>query len=74
MTDLENHQRGWVHGKNHLPACKVYLDGTLIKNVVSANRKKGRIKVAYEPLRVDKHGKRVLTHTLRGHVQIEVRP
>ena len=49
---------------------KVLLDGKEIGNVVYANTKKGIVRVHPEPLKLDKHRKRVIEKTLRGKVEV----
>ena len=48
----------------------VTLNGKIVSNVTYADTKRGIVRVARWPLRIDKHKKRVLTRTLRGEVAV----
>ncbi len=50
---------------------KVFLNGVLVRYVFYCNLKKGIIRRYKNPWQFDKHRKRMLTETLRGHVTIE---
>lgn len=71
LRNVERKQRGWIHGGD-VPRVEVLLNGQRVMQVMSIHRKTGRIRVAVQPLRPDKTGKRVMTRTERGAV--EARP
>lgn len=48
----------------------VFLNGTLLKHVIYADTKRGIVRVVDNPPNIDKHNKRVLSHTLRGAVEV----
>lgn len=48
----------------------VYLNGKLVRRVVYANTKKGKVRVCDEPLKLDKYRKRILIRTKRGRVEV----
>lgn len=48
----------------------VFLNGKEIDGVVYADTKRGIVRVCRHPLKLDKHHKRVLTRTIRGHVEV----
>ena len=48
----------------------VFVDGLKIDRVMYADTKRGIVRVTHSPIRLDKHRKRVLTKTLRGHVEV----
>lgn len=48
----------------------VYLNGKLVRRVVYANTKKGKVRVCDEPLKLDKYCKRILIRTKRGRVEV----
>lgn len=47
-----------------------YLNGNLVRRVVYADTKKGYIRVTDDPPKLDKYGKRVISRTLRGKVEV----
>lgn len=48
----------------------VFVNGKKIDGVMYADTKRGIVRVVRRPIRLDKHMKRVLTKTLRGHVEV----
>ena len=48
----------------------VFLNGKKIDHVVYADTKRGVVRVVRQPVRTDKYHKRVLTRTVRGHVEV----
>jgi hypothetical protein len=52
----------------------VFLNGRLLNKVVRADTAHGVVVKFREPLRVDKHQKRVLSETLRGSVRVTFHP
>jgi hypothetical protein len=48
----------------------VFLNGRLIYGVVYADTRRGIVRVVGNPIKVDRWGKRVLTRTLRGVVEV----
>lgn len=48
----------------------VFLNGQLVKRVLYADTRRGLVRVADDPYRVHKHGKRIITRTLRGVVLV----
>jgi hypothetical protein len=48
----------------------VRVDGHVIPYAFFADTKRGIVRAALLPLRTDKHGKRVLCHTIRGCVEV----
>jgi hypothetical protein len=51
----------------------VFLNGKEIDGVVYADTERGIVRICRQPLRADKHNKRVLTKTVRGHVEVVFR-
>lgn len=51
---------------------RVYVDGVLIEAVFYADTKRGIVRAYRQPLRLDKHRKRLLSYVLRGIVTVEV--
>jgi hypothetical protein len=51
----------------------VYLDGKLLQRVCYADTRRGIVRVADYPYKVHKHGKRFITRTLRGVVEVRFR-
>ncbi len=51
----------------------VYLDGKPLDRVIYADTGRGFVRVVGNPLKLDKHGKRVLWKTLHGAVRVELR-
>lgn len=49
----------------------VFLDGTLINDVMYADTKRGIVRITTRPIRLDRFGKRVITKTLRGTVEVK---
>lgn len=49
---------------------RVYVDGREIRKVVYADTKRGIVDAYREPLKLDKHKKRVLTRRHRGKVEV----
>lgn len=66
----ESRGRGWLSSSN-VPACNVYVDGILIKNVARVNRIRGVVEVVLQPIRLDKHRKKVMTKRVRGSIEVE---
>ena len=52
-------------------ARNVYVNGSVIANVVLADERRGRVVYYPTPIRLDKHRKRILTKTLRGEVVVK---
>ena len=52
----------------------IWLNGRLLKYVVFADVRRGKVRVDRYPLRLDKYRKRVLQVTLRGRVEVKMRP
>jgi hypothetical protein len=50
---------------------RVLLDGQLVRYVMFADTRKGVVRIAAQPVRLHKHGKRVVQRTLRGRVEVE---
>ena len=48
----------------------VLLNGKKIDRVIYADEKRGIVRVIGNPIRIDKHHKRVLWRTLRGRVEV----
>ena len=69
LENIERTGRGWVHG-GEIPPCDVWLDGVLMKQVISVNRKRGMLRMTHTPVKTDKHGKGILFFTLRGVVTL----
>lgn len=63
-ASVERSNRGWVKG-GQVPACIVLADGQRVDNVLAVHRKTGRIRVADQPLKVDRHMKRVISRTFK---------
>ena len=47
-----------------------YLNGKLIEHVLYADERKGVVRVAVWPYRLDKYRKRILVRTLHGTVKV----
>lgn len=56
--------------RTNTPPSDVYLDGEKLAYVLWADIDRKKVCVAIQPLRAHKHGKRVLSKILRGHVEI----
>lgn len=50
---------------------RVLLNGKVIKRVLYADPKKGKVRVHDDPPKLHKHGKRFIERTLRGIVVVE---
>jgi hypothetical protein len=48
----------------------VYLDGVLIKRVIMADTKRGIVQVTDDPVKIHKHGKRIISRRARGSVVV----
>lgn len=48
----------------------VFVDGKEVKACFFADTTKGVARFYRQPLRVDKHGKRALSYTLRGVIEV----
>lgn len=64
---VESRNRGWISG-GEIPPCRVYLDKKEVKNVRAVNRRKGTLRVYFDPLRLDKYRKKLLWYTVKGSV------
>lgn len=64
-ASVERSNRGWVKG-GEVPACIVLADGKRVDHVLAVHRKTGRIRIADQPLKVDKHRKRVISRTFKA--------
>lgn len=49
----------------------VFLNDRRLDAVLYANERRGVVKVARQPFKVDKHGKRILARTMHGTVRVE---
>jgi hypothetical protein len=65
MVHTPGDGRGWR---------RVYLDGKPISHVMLADERRGYVVCAMDPVRLDKHRKRVLTCIERGNVVVEPMP
>ena len=50
---------------------RVLADGRVVEQVFYADTRKGVVRYYVKPLRVHKHGKRAISRTLRGKVEVE---
>lgn len=64
---------------DHIHSCNddrghrdVFVNGKLVKHVFFADTRKGVVRYYPNPLRLDKWGRRILSKTMRG--KVEVRP
>lgn len=48
----------------------VFVNGKKIDGVMYADTKRGIVRVVRRPIKIDKYHKRVLTRTVRGHVEV----
>lgn len=51
----------------------VFLDGVVLTDVLMADEQRGIVECCMQPVRVDKHRKRVLTRRLHGVVKVVMR-
>ncbi|SEL12408.1 hypothetical protein SAMN05216359_105283 [Roseateles sp. YR242] len=66
----EARNRGWIRAGDVIP-CRVIADGVELTGVRAVHRKSGRLQVVDNPIRLDKHRKRVLFRTLHaGHIEL----
>ena len=49
---------------------KIFVNGNQVDRVFYADTKKGIVDYYPQPIRVHKHGKRMLSRRLRGHVEV----
>ncbi|WP_169050317.1 hypothetical protein [Stenotrophomonas maltophilia] len=47
------------------------VDGQVVEQAFYADTRKGVVRYYVKPLRVHKHGKRAISRTLRGKVEVE---
>lgn len=71
LEEIERHNRGWLEAGNCPPA-RVFLDGVELRRVVAVNRRKGRVRVYDDPIKINKRGKAIISRTLYGAVRIEL--
>lgn len=50
---------------------KVVVNGTVVEQVFYVDTRKGIVRFYEKPLRIHKHGKRAISRTLRGKVEVE---
>ncbi|SMR69274.1 MULTISPECIES: hypothetical protein [Stenotrophomonas] len=50
---------------------KVVVNGMVVEQVFYADTRKGIVRFYEKPLRIHKHGKRAISRTLRGKVEVE---
>lgn len=50
---------------------RVLVDGQVVEQVFYADTRKGVVRYYVKPLRVHKHGKRAISRTLRGKVEVD---
>lgn len=67
----EGSNRGWVTGRSTLYPLRVLVDGKEMGAVMAVNRKKGKAEVSYDPPRLDRHEKRILTYMVYGRITLE---
>jgi len=48
----------------------VFVNGKKIDGVMYADTKRGIVRIVRRPIKTDKYHKRVLTRTIRGHVEV----
>lgn len=51
----------------------VFVDGELVKYVTYADTKRGKVVVYRHPLKLDKYGRRAMTKTIYGRVEVVFR-
>lgn len=71
MTHQEPHIHTPTDGRKPR---NVYLNGVLIKRVVYADTKRGLVRITDSPVKIHKHGKRIITRTMRGVVEVVPAP
>lgn len=71
LEDIERRNRGWLTAGNCPRVC-VCLDGVEQRKVIAVHRKSGRVRLLDDPVQLDKRGKSVRAHTLRGVVRVEL--
>ena len=52
---------------------EVSVNGVPVRKAFYADTKRGVVKAFRDPVKMHKHGKRALTITLRGHVEVTLR-
>lgn len=53
------------------PVKRVFVDGKEVKKAFYADTKKGFVRCYDDPVKLHKHGKRLITRTIRGDVTVE---
>lgn len=73
VAQAETNHRGWIHGGS-VPACDVLIDGKLMprNSILAVHRTTGRARIIDQPIKLDKHRKRIAFRTVRGR-NIELR-
>ncbi|OFE11383.1 hypothetical protein PHACT_12560 [Pseudohongiella acticola] len=52
---------------------EVRVNGVPVPKVIYADTRRGVVRAFRDPFQTDKHGKRALTRTLRGNVEVTLR-
>lgn len=66
MDQLHIHTPGDGRGPR-----EVFVNSKIVKGVIFADERRGIVRAIYQPIRLDKYKKRLLSYVIRGEVRVK---